>query len=52
MEQLAQDGVPGDVNGVRVTLADYNFSPPGTKKKTKETTLLTIQKDSLNLPLL
>ena len=40
----------GDVNGVRVTLADYNFSPPGTKRKTKETTLLTIQKDSLNLP--
>ena len=40
----------GDVNGVRVTLADYNFSPPGTNKKTKETTLLTIQKDSLNLP--
>ena len=40
----------GDVNGVRVTLADYNFSPPGTKKKTQETTLLTIQKDSLNLP--
>ena len=40
----------GDVNGVRVTLADYNFSPPGTKKKTKETTLLTIQTNSLNLP--
>jgi hypothetical protein len=40
----------GDVNGVRVTLADYNFSPPGTKKKTKETTLLMIQTNSLNLP--
>ena len=40
----------GDINGVRVTLADYNFSPPGTKKKTKETTLLTIQTNSLNLP--
>ena len=40
----------GDVNGVRVTLADYNFSPPGTKKKTKETTLLTIHTNSLNLP--
>jgi len=40
----------GDVNGVRVTLADYNLSPPGTKRKTKETTLLTIQTDSLNLP--
>ena len=40
----------GDVNGVRVTLADYNFSPPGTKKKTQETTLLTIQTNSLNLP--
>jgi hypothetical protein len=40
----------GDVNGVRVTLADYNFSPPGTKRKTKETTLLTIQTNSLSLP--
>ena len=40
----------GDVNGVRVTLADYNFSPPGAKRKTKETTLLTIQSNSLNLP--
>jgi hypothetical protein len=40
----------GDVNGVRVTMADYNFSPPGTKRKTKETTLLRIQTDSLNLP--
>ena len=40
----------GDVNGVRVTLADYNFSPPGTKKKTQETTLLTIQTNSINLP--
>jgi hypothetical protein len=40
----------GDVNGVRVTLADYNFSPPGTKKKTKETTILSIQTNSLNLP--
>ena len=40
----------GDVNGVRVTLADYNFSPPGTKKKTQETTLLRIQTNSLNLP--
>jgi hypothetical protein len=40
----------GDVNGVRVTMADYNFSPPGTKRKTKETTLLRIQTDCLNLP--
>jgi hypothetical protein len=40
----------GDVNGVRVTLADYNFSPPGTKSKTKETTILSIQTNSLNLP--
>jgi hypothetical protein len=40
----------GDVNGVWVTLADYNFSPPGTKRKTQETTLLTIQTNSLNLP--
>ena len=40
----------GDVNGVQVSLADYNFSPPGTKKKTQETTLLTIQTNSINLP--
>jgi hypothetical protein len=40
----------GDINGVGLTLADYNFSPPGTNKKTKETTLLRIQKNSLNLP--
>ncbi|MAE53883.1 MAG: hypothetical protein CMI20_07245 [Opitutae bacterium] len=40
----------GDVNGVQVTLADYNFSTPVNKKKTKETTLLTIQTNSLNLP--
>ena len=40
----------GDFNGVRVTLADYNFSPPGNKKKNQETTLLTIQTNSLNLP--
>jgi hypothetical protein len=40
----------GDVNGVRVMLADYNFSPPRSKSKTKETTLLTIQSNSLSLP--
>jgi hypothetical protein len=40
----------GDVNGVQLTLADYNFSPPGTKRKTKKTTLLTIQTNSLSLP--
>ena len=40
----------GDVNGVSVTLADYNFSPPGTKSKTKETTILKIQTNSLKLP--
>ena len=39
----------GDVNGVQVTLADYNFSTPVTKRKTK-TTLLTIQTNSLSLP--
>ena len=41
--------VVGDINGVQVTLADYNFSPPVTKRKTK-TTLLTIQTNSLSLP--
>jgi len=40
----------GDVNGVRVTLADYNFHRGTTKSKTKETTLLTIQSNSLRLP--
>ena len=40
----------GDVNGVRVTLADYNFHRGTTKSKTKETTLLTIQSNSLGLP--
>ena len=40
----------GDVNGVRVTLADYNFHRGTTKSKTKETTLLTIQSNSLHLP--
>ncbi|MDA9119487.1 hypothetical protein OAP38_01375 [Opitutales bacterium] len=40
----------GDVNGVRFTLADYNFHRGTTKSKTKETTLLTIQSNSLRLP--
>ena len=40
----------GDANGVRVTLADYNFHRGTTKSKTKETTLLTIQSNSLRLP--
>ena len=40
----------GDVNGVRFTLADYNFHRGTTKSKTKETTLLTIQSNFLRLP--
>lgn len=40
----------GDVNGVRFMLADYNFHRGTTKSKTKETTLLTIQSNSLRLP--
>lgn len=40
----------GDVNGGRFTLADYNFHRGTTKSKTKETTLLTIQSNSLRLP--
>jgi hypothetical protein len=40
----------GDVDGVRLTLADYIFHRGTRRSKTKETTLLTIQKNSLNLP--
>ena len=40
----------GDVNGVRVMLADYNFHRGTRRSKTKETTLLTIQSNSLSLP--
>ena len=40
----------GDVNGVRLTLADYIFHRGTRRSKTKEATLLTIQKSSLNLP--
>ena len=47
---LGKTVLVGDVNGVRVTLADYNFHRGTTKSKTKETTLLTIQSNSLRLP--
>ena len=40
----------GDVNGVRLTLADYIFHQGTRRSKTKEATLVTIQKNSLNLP--